>query len=34
MSDRLAEAEAAGAAPGTDLDEDLLRRLRALGYIR
>jgi len=34
LTDRLAEAEAAGAAPGTDLDEDLLRRLRALGYIR
>ncbi len=34
LSDRLAEARALGVAPDADLDEALLQRLRALGYIR
>jgi arylsulfatase A-like enzyme len=34
LAERLAEAQALGVAPGADIDEDLLRRLRALGYIR
>ena len=34
LSDRLAEAKELGVGVQAELDEDLLRRLRALGYIR
>jgi len=34
LAERLAAAEALGSAAGARIDEDLLRRLRALGYIR
>jgi len=34
LSDQLIEAQAFGVATGAEIDEELLRRLRALGYIR
>jgi len=34
LSDRLTEAQVFGVATGAEIDEELLRRLRALGYIR
>ena len=34
LAERLSEAEALSVATPADIDEGLLRRLRALGYIR